>query len=84
MLTLINNQERCWTCRFKACGTLVNRSKLFNLQGEFTGQYGLFREDQAKLEKKYGIRPFVLGWHEIRQLLYEHLPPDLVEFDRQV
>lgn len=70
--------------RFRCHGTLVNSSKLFNLQGDFTGQYRSFKEDQAKLEDKYGIRPFVLGWHEIRQLLYEHLPPDLVEFDKQV
>ncbi|KAL0018627.1 hypothetical protein WJX79_005682 [Trebouxia sp. C0005] len=70
--------------RFRCHGTLVNSSKLFNLQGDFTGQYRSFKEDQAKLEDKYGIRPFVLGWHEIRQLLYEHLPPDLVEFDKQL
>lgn len=70
--------------RFKSHGTPVNTSKLFNLQGDFTGQFKSFSEDEAKLEDKYGIRLFVLGWHEIRQLLYEHLPPDLVEFDKQL
>lgn len=72
------------TCRFKSHGTSVNSSKLFNLQGNFTGQFKSFKEDSAKLEDKYGIRQFVLGWHEIRQLLYEHLPSELVEFDKQV
>ena len=70
--------------RFKSHGVLVEGSKMFNLKGEFLGQYRSFREDQEKLEKKYGIRPFVLGWHEIRQLLFEHLPSNLVDFDKQV
>ncbi|KAL0048045.1 hypothetical protein WJX82_006382 [Trebouxia sp. C0006] len=70
--------------RFKSHGTSVNSSKLFNLQGSFTGQSKSFKEDSAKLEDKYGIRLFVLGWHEIRQLLYEHLPSELVEFDKQL
>ena len=72
------------TYRFKSHSTFVNSSKLFNLQGDFTGQFKSFKEDSAKLEDKYGIRLFVLGWHEIRQLLYEHLPSELVEFDKQV
>jgi len=84
MLVPLNQWPVVGTYRFKSHGTLVNSSKLFNLQGDFTGQYKSFKEDQAKLEDKYGIRPFVLGWHEIRQLLHEHLPPDLVEFDKQV
>ena len=37
-----------------------------------------------QLSEKYGKRTFLLGWHEIRQLLFEYLPPNTVEFDKQV
>lgn len=42
--------------------------------------------DQAidVLEQKYKKRPVVIGWHECRQLLFEELPPETVEFDKQV
>ncbi len=36
------------------------------------------------LSKKYGKAPFFLGWHEIRQLLFEFLPEGVVEFNKQV
>ncbi|KAL3137400.1 hypothetical protein ABBQ32_006923 [Trebouxia sp. C0010 RCD-2024] len=42
--------------------------------------------DQAidVLEQKYKKRPVVIGWHECRQLLFEELPPETVEFDKQM
>ena len=36
------------------------------------------------LSEKYGKSPFFLGWHEIRQLLFEFLPKGVVQFDKQV
>ena len=38
----------------------------------------------AKLHSKYGKAPVLLGWHEIRQLLFDYLPSDTVTFDKQV
>ena len=42
------------------------------------------RAERAELDEKYGKTPFILGWHEIRQLLYESLPANTVSFDTQV
>lgn len=39
---------------------------------------------QSGLIQKYGKGPFFLGWHEIRQLIYESLPPGVVKFNSQV
>ena len=39
---------------------------------------------RTALNEKYGKAPFVLGWHEIRQLLFQNLPEEVVKFDRQV
>ena len=35
------------------------------------------------MQDKYGRAPFFLGWHEIRQLLFDFVPNDVVEFDKQ-
>ena len=37
-----------------------------------------------ELFDKYGKAPLLLGWHEIRQLLFDHLPGGIVHFDTQV
>ena len=37
-----------------------------------------------RLNGKYGKSQFVLGWHEIRELLYRSLPEGIVLFDKQV
>ncbi|KAL3136312.1 hypothetical protein ABBQ38_005577 [Trebouxia sp. C0009 RCD-2024] len=39
---------------------------------------------QGELHKQYGYGPFILGWHEIRQLIFDNLPPGTVEFNTQV
>ena len=41
-------------------------------------------KENEMLYQKYGKRTCILGWHEIRQLLYEYLPSGVVEFDKQV
>ena len=40
--------------------------------------------NQSELIQKYGKGPFFLGWHEIRQLIFEHLPDGIVDFNSQV
>jgi hypothetical protein len=33
---------------------------------------------------RYGTNPTVLGWHEIRQSLYDALPSETVEMGRKI
>lgn len=40
--------------------------------------------NDQELFDKYGKVPFIFGWHEIRQLLFDHLPDGIVHFDTQV
>ncbi|BDA46002.1 probable FAD-dependent urate hydroxylase [Coccomyxa sp. Obi] len=51
------------------------------------GKNGTFREMGKmfglNLKEKYGKSLFFLGWHEIRETLYEGLPPGVVEFGRR-
>ena len=77
--------QQCWRCgRFKPHGVILKGSKTFNLKGDFVTHYNSFGGEHHKLEEHYDKRFFVLGWHEIRQLLFEHLPSDVVDFDKQV
>lgn len=39
---------------------------------------------RVRLNEQYGKTPFILGWHEIRQLLVQFLPEGIVMFDKQV
>ena len=41
-------------------------------------------KESQQMYEKYGKRLTILGWHEIRQLLFEYLPSATVEFDKQV
>ena len=40
--------------------------------------------ENEQLFEKYGRITTLLGWHEIRQLLFEYLPSGIVEFNKQV
>ena len=42
-----------------------------------------FRDNTRDLPKRYGYKPFLTGWHEIRQALYEPVA-DLVQFEHKV
>ena len=41
------------------------------------------RDYVGDLPKRYGYKPFLTGWHEIRQALYEPVA-DLVQFEHKV
>eukprot|EP00877_Chromochloris_zofingiensis_P014712 jgi/Chrzof1/9495/Cz04g05090.t1 len=59
-------------------------SRALRLQGSeflnrYTGELLSFRDMQhADLNAKYGKSPILLGWHEIRQTLFEGLPEEAV------
>ena len=81
---MTNINTRDWTCRFIFHGILIHEQ----IHCDTTGKVVRASEnsDQAidELEQKYKKRPVVIGWHECRQLLFEQLPPNTVEFDKQV
>lgn len=55
-----------------------------DLKGNCLGPMEERNKENKALYQKYGKRTSLLGWHEIRQLLYEYLPSGVVEFDTQV
>ena len=72
----------CMLCyRFRAHSVKPETSVLYNLQGDEVDRSTAF---QSELMKKYGKGPFLLGWHEIRQIIFDSLPPGVVEFNSQV
>ena len=71
-------------CRFEEHSFTLQQTNMYDLEGNLLRTGAGFSEAQQELFKKYGKRNIVLGWHEIRQLLYNHLPPQVVEFDKQV
>lgn len=73
----------CRCCRFQKHGSGVESTKMYDLTGKFLKEAPFASQNHPSLQK-YKRRPFSLGWHEIRQLLYDFLPHDAVEFDKQV
>ena len=58
--------------------------QLYDLEGNYKGNTEGKRQEAEHLYEKYGKKTVLLGWHEIRQLLFEYLPSGIVEFDKQV
>ncbi len=72
-------------CRFKACGLPIKKPVTrYDLHGNFVENMEDRHKQIQLLHAKYGKYPFLLGWHEIRQLLFDYLPAGVVEFDKQV
>ena len=79
-------------CRFEAHGLVLASGTQFDEKGNKyeTIAPAVHAADQnAKAARKnlnemYGKTPFVLGWHEIRLLLFQSLPEGVVSFDKQV
>lgn len=72
-------------CRFVQHGVPVDGVRRYDLEHNFI-ELGLDRNKElGELYAKYGGRePLLIGWHEIRALLFEYLPAAVVEFDKQV
>lgn len=56
----------------------------YDLNGDFVDETDMRWKEAERLWEKYGKRTMLLGWHEIRQLLFDYLPPGTVDFDKQV
>lgn len=72
------------TCRFLKHGLPISRFQEHDLKGNFVKNSDVRIQESEQMYEKYGKKAMVLGWHEIRQLLFEYLPPGSVEFDKQV
>ncbi|KAL0042605.1 hypothetical protein WJX79_004971 [Trebouxia sp. C0005] len=71
--------------RFKECGLPVKKPVTrYDLHGNFVDTMEDRQKQTQLLHAKYGKYPFILGWHEIRQLLFDYLPAGIVEFDKQM
>ncbi|KAL0049404.1 hypothetical protein WJX82_001334 [Trebouxia sp. C0006] len=71
--------------RFKECGLPIKKPVTrYDLHGNFVEQMEDRHKQTQLLHAKYGKYPFLLGWHEIRQLLFDYLPAGVVEFDKQM
>ena len=75
-------QLNMFSHRFKANSVEPETSVLYNLQGNEVHRNMHFRDDP--LVQKYGKGPFFLGWHEIRQIIFDSLPAGVVQFSSQV
>lgn len=71
-------------CRFEKHGLQLKPIHRYDLKGSLVEDSDSRWQLAKQLWEKYGKRTYLLGWHEIRQLLYEYLPPNTVEFDKQV
>ena len=71
-------------CRLLEHGLSVTPFLRYDLQGKLVGKTEDRIAELESLYKKFGKKVCLLGWHEIRQLLFEYLPSDMVEFDKQV
>ena len=70
-------------CSFEKHGLPINGIRRYNLEGKFLGMALDNIKDLAKLHQQYGKQVMLLGWHEIRSLLFDYLPAGTVEFDKQ-
>ncbi len=71
-------------CSFHAHGLRIKPIKRYDLKGNFVDQTEDRHKELTEMHEKYGMSPLLLGWHEIRQLLFEYLPAGVVDFDKQV
>ena len=69
-------------CRFRSHSIVPHTGVQYDLQGKEVRR--ITQMNQNDLIQRYGKGPFFLGWHEIRQLIFEHLPANTVEFNTQV
>eukprot|EP00884_Botryococcus_braunii_P001461 jgi/Botrbrau1/11315/Bobra.0038s0076.1 len=84
----------CRECRIRQYIWSIERtvSTLFNREGQEMEMKPRLSPDgkpavtgfSKEFKEIYGRNFFILGWHEIRQVLYENLPADTVEHGRRV
>ena len=79
-----NRTKHSVVCRLLEHSLSVTPFLRYDLQGKLVGKTEDRIAEMESLYKKFGKKICLLGWHEIRQLLFEYLPGDVVEFDKQV
>ena len=89
---LATNVPAIVQCRFRQHGVHIRKGSRFDEKGNTLKQADPAAHSAAqdalaardRMIPKYGKESFVLGWHEIRQPLYQSLPEGVVIFDKQV
>lgn len=71
-------------CRFTSQGILIHEQVHCDITGKVVCATENTDQGIEELERKYRKRPVAIGWHECRQLLFEQLPPNTVQFGKQV
>jgi len=63
---------------------MIDEMSHYDTTGKLTSNHSIARQAMKDFSEKYNKMPFLLGWHECRQLLFDELPPGIVQFDKQV
>jgi len=89
-LTIAVNSLHCtlpsvYAClRFTSHGLMIDEMSHYDTTGKLTSNHSVARQAMKDFSEKYNKMPFLLGWHECRQLLFDELPAGTVQFDKQV
>lgn len=70
--------------KFTSQGLMIDEMSHYDTTGKLTSTHSVARQAMKDFSEKYNKMPFLLGWHECRQLLFDELPPDTVQFDKQM
>ena len=70
--------------RFTSQGLMIDKMSHYDTMGKLTSNHSVPRQAMKAFFENYNKMPFLLGWHECRQLLFDALPPGTVHFDKQV
>lgn len=90
---MLQHNHACnWQCRFQQHGLPVSKGSRFDEKGNMVEQAAPTARSavrdaiaaHVRMTQKYRKTSFILGWHEIRHLLYQALPESAVVFDKQV
>ncbi|KAL0021580.1 hypothetical protein WJX77_011733 [Trebouxia sp. C0004] len=70
--------------KFTSQGLTIDEMSHYDTMGKLTSNHSIARQAMKDFSEKYNKMPFLLGWHECRQLLFDELPPGTVQFDKQM
>ncbi|KAL0048074.1 hypothetical protein WJX82_007052 [Trebouxia sp. C0006] len=70
--------------KFTSHGLMIDEMSHYDTTGKLTSNHSVARQAMKDFSEKYNKMPFLLGWHECRQLLFDELPAGTVQFDKQM
>ncbi|DBA89388.1 TPA: hypothetical protein ACH3X2_004747 [Trebouxia sp. C0005] len=70
--------------KFTSQGLMIDKMSHYDTMGKLTSNHSVPRQAMKAFFENYNKMPFLLGWHECRQLLFDALPPGTVHFDKQM